>query len=221
VQQPADVLRAFQEQVSGAAAVAVRNTRLTLHLPKKVRARRAVRVLPLLDDLGEAVLHGATAEVSLGDLERSATYGVLFELLLEPRAAGQFSLGQLEVSYDIPLLGIKGARVKRELAVAFVSDPAQAAGVNEMVMGFAQRANAQRLVRQALDEYRRTGRTTVRMGREAASLLDEQTRAEMERLAAGQVPAEQASVIMKGMYSRTRRMTEHEDAPRRKGKAGQ
>jgi Ca-activated chloride channel family protein len=220
VQQPADVLRVFQEQASGAAAVAVRNTRLALRLPRGVLARRAVRVLPILDDLGEAVLHGATAEVSLGDLERNATYGVLFEVLIEPRAAGQFRLAQLEVTYDIPLLGITGERVRRDLAVTFVNDPAQASGVNEMVMGFAQRANAQRLVRQALDEYRRTGRTTVRMGQEVSALLDEQTREEMDRLAAGKVPAEQASVILKGIYTRTRRMTEHVEGARPGGKDG-
>jgi hypothetical protein len=44
------------------------------------------------------------------------------------------------------------------------------------------------------------------MGREMTALLDTQTRAEMERLAAGPVPADQASALLKGIATRTRRM---------------
>src|SRR5690348_9962182 len=72
VQQPADVFRIFQQQAQHAAAVAVRNTLLTLRLPPGVTARRAVRTLPILDDLGETVLNSMKVEVALGDLERNA-----------------------------------------------------------------------------------------------------------------------------------------------------
>jgi Ca-activated chloride channel family protein len=208
VQQPQDVLRIFQQQAQHAAAVAVRNTVLTLRLSPKVTARRAVRVLPMLDDLGESALAGMKAEVALGDLERDTAQGVLFELLIEPRTAGSYRIAQLEVTYDLPLLGKVKQKVRQDVLISFVNDPAQAAAVDERVMAFAQRAHAYRLVHRAVDEYRRTGRTTVRMGQQVTEMLDDLTRAELERLQAGQVSAEQASALMKGITTRTRRMTE-------------
>ncbi len=208
VQQPQDVLRIFQQQAQHAAAVAVRNTMLTMRLSPKVTARRAVRVLPILDDLGESTLQSMKAEVALGDLERGTAQGVLFELLIEPRTAGSYRIAQLEVSYDLPLLGQVKQKVRQDVLISFVNDPAQAAAVDETVMAFAQRAHVYRLVHWAVDEYRRTGRTTVRMGQQVTEMLDDLTRAELERLQAGQVSAEQASTLMKGITTRTRRMTE-------------
>jgi Ca-activated chloride channel family protein len=208
VQQPQDVLRIFQQQARQAAAVAVRSTTLALRLPPGVTARRAVRMLPIVDDLGEAVLHGAKVEVSLGDLERAATQAVLFELLIEPRTAGHFRIAQVELSYDVPLLGLKKQTVRQDVLATFVNDASQAAGVDETVMAFAQRANAHRIVNRALDEYRRTGRTTVRMAPNVTAMLDDLTRSQLEQLMAGQVSSEQASVLMKGIQTRTRRMTE-------------
>ncbi len=208
VQQPQDVLRIFQQQARQAAAVAVRSTALALRLPPGVTARRAVRMLPIVDDLGEAVLHGAKVEVSLGDLERAATQAVLFELLIEPRTAGHFRIAQVELSYDVPLLGLKKQTVRQDVLATFVNDASQAVEVDETVMAFAQRANAHRMVNRALDEYRRTGRTTVRMAPNVTSMLDDLTRAQLEQLMAGQVSSEQASVLMKGIHTRTRRMTE-------------
>lgn len=208
VQHPSDVLRLFQQQAQQAAAVAVRSTRLTLRLPPGVVARRAVRMLPIVDDLGEAVLHGMKVEVSLGDLERAATQAVLFEVLIEPRTAGHFRIAQVELLYDVPLLGLTKQSARQDVLAAFVNDAAQAMGVDETVMAFAQRANAHRLVNRALDEYRRTGRTTVRMSQNVTAMLDDLTRAQLEQLMAGQVSSEQASAMMKGIHTRTRRMTE-------------
>lgn len=208
VQQPADMLRIFQQQAYQAAAVAVRNTKLLLRLPPGVAVRRAVRMLPIVDDLGDAVLGAMKAEVALGDLERGGTQAVLFELLIEPRSAGHFRIAQVELTYDVPLLGLMKQSARQDILVMFVHDPAQASAVDETVMAYAQRANAYRLVNRALDEYRRTGRTTVRMGQHATAMLDDLTRAQLEQLMAGQVAPEQASVLMKGINTRTRRMTE-------------
>ena len=208
VQQPADVLRIFQQQAQHAAAVAVRNTLLTLRLLPGVTARRAVRALPILDDLGDAVLQNMKVEVSLGDLERSATQAVLFELLIEPRTSGNYRIAQLEVTYDVPLLGQFKQKVRQDMLVSFVDDPARATAVDETVMAFAQRAHAYRLVNRAVDEYRRTGRTTVRMARNVTEMLDDQMRSQLEQLMGGQVPAEQAQALVKGISTRARRMTE-------------
>jgi Ca-activated chloride channel family protein len=165
-------------------------------------------MLPIVDDLGEAVLHSMKIEVSLGDLPREATQGVLFELLIEPRTAGHFRIAQIELTYDIPLLGLMKQSMRQDMLVAFVNDPAQAAAVDETVMAYAQRANAYRLVNRALDEYRRTGHSTVRMAQNATAMLDDLTRAQLEQLMAGQVAPEQASAVMKGINTRARRMTE-------------
>jgi Ca-activated chloride channel family protein len=207
VQQPADMLRIFQQQVHQAAAVAVRNTMMTLRMPPGVAARRAVRMLPIVDDLGDAVLGSMKVEVALGDLPRDTTQAVLFELLISPRTAGHFRIAQVELSYDVPLLGLMKQSVRQDMLVAFVNDPAQAMPVDETVIAYAQRANAYRLVNRAVDEYRRTGRTTVRMANDTAEMLDDLTRAQLDQLMAGQVSPEQASVIIKGINTRTRRMT--------------
>jgi len=208
VQHPADMLRIFQQQAHQAAAVAVRNTKLLLRLPPGVVARRAVRMLPIVDDLGEAVLGSMKVEVALGDLARGATQGVLFEVLIEPRTAGHFRIAQVELTYDVPLLGLMSQHARQDMLVTFVNDAAQSQAADETVMAYAQRANAYRLVNRALDEYRRTGRTTVRMANHATAMLDDLTRAQLEQLMAGQVAPEQASVLMKGITTRTRRMTE-------------
>jgi len=208
VQQPQDVLRIFQQQVQHAAAVAVRNTLLTLRLPPKVAARRAVRVLPILDDVGESALERMKVEVALGDLERGTAQGVLFEVLLEPRAAGSYRVAQLEVSYDLPLLSKAKQKVQQDVLISFVNDPAQAIAADATVMAFAQRVHAYRLVHQAVDEYRRTGRMTVRMGQQVTEMLDDLTRSQVEQLMAGHISPEQASALMKGITTRTRRMTE-------------
>ncbi|HLV99872.1 MAG TPA: VWA domain-containing protein [Ktedonobacterales bacterium] len=207
VQQPTDMLRIFQEQARSAAAVAVRNTSLTLRMPPGVAARRAVRMLPIVDDLSDGVLGSMKVEVALGDLPRDATQAVLFELLISPRTAGHFRIAQVELTYDVPLLGLMKQSARQDMLVEFVNDPAQAGAVDEMVMAYASRANAYRLVNRAVDEYRRTGRTTVRMANDAAEMLDDLTRAQLDQLRAGQVAPEQASVIMKGINTRTRRMT--------------
>jgi len=207
VQQPADMLRIFQQQARSAATVAVRNTSLTLRLPPGVAARRAVRMLPIVDDLGDAVLGAAKVEVALGDLPRDATQAVLFELLISPRTSGHYRIAQMELGYDVPLLGLMKQSARQDMLVEFVNNPAQAQAIDETVMAYAQRANAYRLVNRAVDEYRRTGRTTVRMANDAAEMLDDLTRAQLDQLMAGQVAPEQASVMMKGINTRTRRMT--------------
>jgi Ca-activated chloride channel family protein len=165
-------------------------------------------MLPIVDDLGEDVLHSMKVEVSLGDLAHGATQAVLFELLIEPRSAGHFRIAQVELAYEVPLLGLLKQSARQDMLVTFVNDPAQAMTVDETVMAYAQRANAYRLVNRALDEYRRTGRTTVRMADHATAVLDDLTRAQLEQLMAGQVAPEQASMMMKGINTRTRRMTE-------------
>ena len=156
-------------------------------------------MLPIVDDLGDAALGSMKVEVSLGDLAKGATQAVLFELLIAPRSAGHFRIAQLEVAYDVPLLGLMKQSLRQDMLVTFVNDPAQATAVDEAVMAYAQRANAYRLVNRALDEYRRTGRTTVRMAQNATSMLDDLTRAQLDQLMAGQATPEQASVLMKGI----------------------
>jgi Ca-activated chloride channel family protein len=208
VQGPAEMGHLFQEQARS-AAVAVRHTTLALRLPPGVTAQRAVRMLPIVDDLGDAVQERLEVVVSLGDLPGETTQAVLFEIMIEPHRPGRYRVAQVEVTYDVPLLGLMKQSARQDLLVEFVSDPAQATPVDETVMAYARRANAYRLVNRALDEYRRTGRTTIGMDGQITSLLDDLTRAQLDQLMAGQVTPEQASVLMKGITMRMRHTTEH------------
>src|SRR5579863_7534362 len=70
IKNPGDALNVFQQQVQSAVAVAVRNATMTLRLPAGVAPKKAVKVLPIISDLGESVLQDRQIIVPLGDLEK-------------------------------------------------------------------------------------------------------------------------------------------------------
>ena len=94
IRDPSDALNIFEQQLQSAVDVAIRNATLILRLPVGVTAKKAVKVLPIISDLGQSVLSDRQVVIPLGDLEKDKPQSVLVELLIDPRPAGLFRIAQ-------------------------------------------------------------------------------------------------------------------------------
>jgi Ca-activated chloride channel family protein len=211
IQSPNDALSVFSQQFQSASAVVVRNAVLTVRLPVGIAPRKAIKVFPLITDVSQSALGDRQIVVPLGDLERDTPQSVLVELLVDPKPAGIFRIAQAELSYDVPSTGITGERVRADVIVEFTTDPAQAATVNPIVMNFAEKANAHRLVTRVLDEYKQTGRVTTRLSPNVTRVLDQETQAALDALSTGQASQEEAKTIVKSIGNKTRKLTQRLD----------
>jgi len=208
IKNPGDALNVFQQQVQSAVAVAVRNATMTLRLPAGVAPKKAVKVLPIISDLGESVLQDRQIIVPLGDLEKDNAQSVLIELMIDPRAAGLFRIAQAELSYDVPIANLIGERIRDDIKVTFTNDANEAAQVNAYVMNFAEKATAHRLVTRVLDEYKRTGKATTRLAPTVTRVLDDETRAALEQINQGQQISQEQ---VKSIGNKTRKLTQRLD----------
>ncbi len=208
IRNPGDALMVFQQQLQRAVAVAVRNATLTIRLPAGVAPKKAVKVLPIISDLGQSVLSDRQIVVPLGDLEKDNAQSVLVELMIDPRPAGLFRIAQAELSYDVPLANLVGERVRDDIKVTFTTDASQAAQVNAYVMNFAEKANAHRLVTRVLDEYKRTGKATTRLAPSVTRVLDDETRNALEQINQGQQISQEQ---VKSIGNKTRKLTQRLD----------
>jgi Ca-activated chloride channel family protein len=208
IRNPMDAMTVFERQVQSAVAVAVRNATLTLRLPAGVSPRKAVKVLPLIRDVDASALSDRQAVIPLGDLEKDNAQSVLIELMLDPRPAGLFRIAQAELTYDVPIANLIGEKIRDDIKVTFTSDAEQAAQVNALVMNFAEKANANRLVTRVLDEYKRTGKATTRLAPNVTRVLDEETQAALEQINQGQQISQDQ---VKSIGNKTRKLTQRLD----------
>src|SRR5579885_1591077 len=208
IRNPEDAMSIFQQQISSAVAVAVRNAVLTLRLPTGVTPRKAVKVLPIISDLGQSVLSDRQVVIPLGDLEKDTPQSVLVELMIDPRPAGLFRIAQAELTYDVPMANVVGEKERDDIKVTFTTDPNEAAQVNALVMNFAEKANANRLVTRVLDEYKRTGKVTTRLAPNITRVLDDETQAALEQINQGQQISQEQ---VKSIGNKTRKLTQRLD----------
>jgi Ca-activated chloride channel family protein len=208
IRNPEDALTLFEQQFQSAVAVAVRNATLTLRLPAGVTPKKAVKVLPIISDLGPSVLSERQVVIPLGDLEKDTPQSVLVELMIDPRPAGLFRIAQAELTYDVPVAGTIGESEREDIKVTFTTDANQAAQVNPIVMNFAEKANAHRLVTKVLDEYKRTGKATTRLAPNVTRVLDEETQAALEQINQGQQISQDQ---VKSIGNKTRKLTQRLD----------
>src|SRR5215471_12265207 len=208
IRNPSDALSIFEQQLQSAVDVAIRNATLILRLPVGVSAKKAVKVLPIISDLGQSVLSDRQVVISLGDLEKDKPQSVLVELLIDPRPAGLFRIAQAELSYDVPIANLVGERIRDDIKVTFTMDANQSEQVNAYVMNFAEKANAHRLVTRVLDEYKRTGKATTRLAPSVTRVLDEETQAALEQINQGQQISQEQ---VKSIGNKTRKLTQRLD----------
>lgn len=208
IRSPADAMTIFEQQLQSAVAVAVRNAALTLRLPAGVSPRKAVKVLPIIRDVDGSSLSDRQVVIPLGDLEKDTAQSVLIELMIDPRPAGLFRIAQAELTYDVPMVGTTNEKIRDDIKVTFSADPNQTSQVNALVMNFAEKSNAQRLVTRILDEYKRTGKATTKLAPNVTRVLDAETLSAIDQINQGQsISQEQVKTI----GNKTRKLTQRLD----------
>jgi Ca-activated chloride channel family protein len=208
IRNPSDAMAIFERQVQSAVAVAVRNAILTLRLPAGVTPRRAVKVLPIIQDVDQSALSDRQVTIGLGDLEKETAQSVLVELMIDPRPAGLFRICQAELTYDVPVVGLTREQIRDDIKVTFTTDTNLASQVNALVMNFAERTNAQRLVTRMLDEYKRTGKATTKLATNVTRVLDPETLSAIEQINQGQQISQEQ---VKNIGNKTRKLTQRLD----------
>jgi Uncharacterized protein containing a von Willebrand factor type A (vWA) domain len=208
IRSATDAMSIFEQQVQSAVAVAVRNATVTLRLPTGVTPRKAVKVLPIIRDVDGSALSDRQVVINLGDLEKDTPQSVLVELMIDPRPAGLFRIAQAELSYDVPIANLIGERMREDIKVTFSNDTNQTSQVNALVMNFAEKSNAQRLVTRILDEYKRTGKATTKLAPNVTRVLDSETLSAIEQINQGQQISQEQ---VKSIGNKTRKLTQRLD----------
>ena len=206
IRRPEDALGIFERQLQSAAAVAVRNAQLTVRLPAGVAPKRSVKVLPLISEQGQDTLSDREVVAALGDVERDTPPAILMELLVEPKPAGTFRIAQAELSYDVPGQGTE--KVRADAVVTFTNDPVPPEEANPVVMNYAEKANAHRLVTRVLDEYKKSGKVTTRLHPNVTRILDPETQRLLDQATAG---GALSSEDVKSIGNKTRKLTQRFD----------
>jgi len=96
----------------------------------------------VISDLGPNVLSDRQVVIPLGDLEKDKPQSVLFELIINPRQAGLFRIGQAELIYDVPIWGIVKKRICEDIKVTFTNDNNRVNVPNVLIMNLVEKVNA-------------------------------------------------------------------------------
>ncbi len=152
IDQPDKIVDYFKNTVQRAQATAIQNAVLTMRLVQGITPRAVWQVIPLISNLGYRPVSDRDVSVPLGELETGSGRAVLIELLVDPRPIGQYRIGQAEISYDVPMLNLQGAKARAEVMLTFTADPAQVAQVNAPVMNIVEKVSAFKLQTRALQD---------------------------------------------------------------------
>ncbi len=152
IAQPDAITAFFQKTVQTAQKAAIQNANLNLRLVSGITPRAVWQVTPLINNLGYKPISDRDVSVTLGELETGQGRTLLVELLVDPRSAGSYRVGQAEVVYDVPALGRIGEKAKVDLLLTFTADQSQQAQVNPGVMNIVEKVSAFKLQTRALQD---------------------------------------------------------------------
>lgn len=152
IARPNEITEFFQNTVQQAQNAAVRNATLNLRLVQGVTPRAVWQVTPLINNLGYRPISDRDVSVPLGELETGQGRTLLVELLVDPRAVGTYRVGQGEVVYDVPALGLVGEKARVDLLLTFTADQGQLGQVNPGVMNIVEKVSAFKLQTRALQD---------------------------------------------------------------------
>ncbi len=152
IAKPQEIAPYFQTAVHTMQSAVIQNAVLTLHLVAGVSPRKLWRAAPVIADLGYKYLSDRSVTVPLGELEKGQGQGLLVELTLPARPAGQYRIAQAEVAYDVPLLGVVQEKVRSDVMLGFTNDAYQAQEVVPRVMNIVEKVTAFKLQTRALEE---------------------------------------------------------------------
>lgn len=147
-----EITEYFQNTVQQAQNTVVQNAALNLRLVGGVTPRAVWQVTPLINNLGYRPISDRDVSVPLGELETGQGRTLLVELLVDPRPAGTYRVGQVEVSYDVPALGLAGEKARVDLLLTFTADQGQLNQVNPGVMNIVEKVSAFKLQTRALQD---------------------------------------------------------------------
>lgn len=152
IARPDEITEYFQNTVQRAQATAVQNANLTLRLVQGVTPRAVWQVIPLINNLGYRPISDRDVNVPLGELESGQGRTLLIEFLVDPRPVGQYRVGQVEVTYDVPALNRLQQKSRVDVMLTFTADPAQLNQVNPPVMNIVEKVSAFKLQTRALQD---------------------------------------------------------------------
>lgn len=152
IEKPQEIVNFFQRTVQSMQAVVVRDATMTLRLTPGVNPHAAHRVFPLISRLDNRYLSDRFVTVPMGELERNQVQGILFEVSLPSRPAGQYRIAQVELDYSVPAANITGEKVRADIVLDFTTDSTLAAEVNPRVMNVVEKVSAFKLQTRALEE---------------------------------------------------------------------
>jgi len=152
IENPIAILDAFRQEVDGMQSVAAVNLKITTRMSPGVKPVKVYTTMPMISDISTKAVSGQNIIADLGTLDGRHGQTMLIEARAPSRKAGNFRLGQVEVTYDVPSRGIKGQSVRADLFVTFTDDATAAAKVNGEVMNFVEKVSAFKLQTRALTE---------------------------------------------------------------------
>jgi Ca-activated chloride channel family protein len=152
IDQADKIIEYFQTTVQRAQNAAIQNTQLTLRLVQGVTPRAVWQVIPLIDNLGYRPISERDVNVPLGELETGQGRTLLIELLVQPRPIGQYRIGQLEATYDVPALNLSGEKVRHDVVMSFTNDANELQQLSPPVMNIVEKISAFKLQTRALKE---------------------------------------------------------------------
>ncbi len=152
IDNPDTIITYFQNTVQRAQASAITNGNLTLRFVQGVAPRAVWQVVPLISNLGYRPVSDRDVTVPLGELESDSKRALLIEVLVDPKPAGQYRIGQAELSYDVPVIGVQGERARADIMMNFSADQRAIQQVNAPVMNIVEKVSAFKLQTRALQD---------------------------------------------------------------------
>lgn len=152
IHDPADVPKAFAQELSGVQNVLLRDLTLKMRMMQGVELRRVHRVQPIISDLGALPLNAdRSLDLALGDVGRGGAVALLLEVLVPARPAGTYQLAHCVVDYSQPGLGAFGQKAVQDCILQYAAD-AENASIDPRVMNIVEKVSAFKLQTRALQD---------------------------------------------------------------------
>jgi Ca-activated chloride channel family protein len=153
INDASQITAAFAEELSGVQKITLRDLELKMRLSEGVGIRRALRVKPVISDLGIHPTEDRSVQVSLGDVVKDGGLVLLLEVLAPARTEGTFRLAQVALNYSDPLRGVYGEQVHYDFVMRYALNSSDIR-VNPKVLDIVEQVSAFKLQTRALEEVR-------------------------------------------------------------------
>jgi Ca-activated chloride channel family protein len=152
LRQPDEIVQMFDQTVQQAQNAVFQNAQAVVRLVEGIQPRAAWQVVPLIKNLGYRPLSDRAVNVPIEQLASNERRVLLLELMVNPRPAGQYRIGQAEVQYDVPLLGVHAERTAIDLVLTITADQALTQRFEPQVMNVVEKITAFKLQTRAFDD---------------------------------------------------------------------